>query len=217
MTPKGFTLDLRHAPFNERYIDKLRGVINIALATHTRTMAIIMLLRFPDYNDCDDSIANTPDMSSGVFSRFIESLDAKITAYQRRLQSRGQRIYTCKLTYAWVREYGAEGKPHYHAVLFVNKDTFCSLGDFTRRSDNLGSFIEEAWSSALKTQDTPEYRTLVHFPDNPLYYLNGNADNFEAASAYESLSFRLSYLAKERSKIYSREQRSFGGSQGRKP
>lgn len=214
MIAKDFTLDLRHAPFNENYIEKLRTAINIALATHTRTMAIVMLLRFPDYNNRDDSITSVPDMSSGVFSRFIESLDAKITAFQRRLQSRGQRTYPCKLTYAWVREYSMEGKPHYHAVLFVNKDTFCSLGNFTRRSDNLGSFIEEAWLSALRIYYAPEYRTLVHFPDNPLYYLKSNADNSD--TTYESLTFRLSYLAKERSKIYNRHARSFGCSQNRK-
>jgi len=213
MTRRHFTLDSRHAPFNESYIEKLHNTVELALATHKRTMAIMVLLRFPDYNDIDDSIANAPDMSSGVFSRFIESLDAKITACQKRLKNKQQRIYPCRLTFAWVREYGVDGKPHYHVVLFVNKDTFCSLGDFTRRGDNLGSFIEEAWSSALRIQYAPEYRTLVHFPDNPLYYLDGKADDFN--TTYDSLTFRLSYLAKERSKIYSRQARSFGCSQGR--
>lgn len=71
MTQKHFILDLRHAPLNLSYIKKPRTIISIALATHTRTMAIMLLLRFPDYNNRDDSIVSAPDMSSDVFSRLL--------------------------------------------------------------------------------------------------------------------------------------------------
>ncbi|MDI0637976.1 inovirus Gp2 family protein, partial [Escherichia coli] len=57
----------------------------------------------------------------------------------------------------------------------------------------------------------PEYRTLVHIPDNPLYYLDANATDYRAV--YDKLTFRVSYFAKERTKLYSRDERSFGCSQ----
>nr|WP_105597210.1 inovirus-type Gp2 protein [Cronobacter sakazakii] len=74
--------------------------------------------------------------------------------------------------------------------------------------------MEEAWSSVLRLHYTPEYRTLVHFPDNPLNDLDSNTDNSD--TTYKSLTFRLSYLAKERRKIYNRHARSFECSQDRK-
>ena len=75
----------------------------------------------------------------------------------------------------------------------------------------LASLIREAWLSALQLGPYPEYRTLVHIPDNPLYYLDVN--NLDYKTVYDKLTFRLSYFAKERTKSYSRNERSFGCSQ----
>ncbi|EMX2993797.1 inovirus-type Gp2 protein, partial [Escherichia coli] len=47
--------------------------------------------------------------------------------------------------------------------------------------------------------------------DNPLYYLDVN--NLDYKTVYDKLTFRLSYFAKERTKSYSRDERSFGCSQ----
>lgn len=80
-----------------------------------------------------------------------------------------------------------------------------------RRGTGLASLIREAWLSALQLGPYPEYRTLVHIPDNPLYYLDANATDYRAV--YDKLTFRLSYFAKERTKSYSRDERSFGCSQ----
>nr|WP_267483580.1 MULTISPECIES: inovirus-type Gp2 protein [Photorhabdus] len=38
----------------------------------------------------------------------------------------------------------------------------------------MASLIQEAWLSALQLSHQPEYRTLIHFPENPLYYLDTN-------------------------------------------
>jgi len=214
MISEQFIINKRHAPFNERYLIRLDKTINLALSYHLRTMAVVLALRFPDYHDIGDTVISTPDMSTGVFSRFIEALNARIEAYQHRLLKIGQRIYPCQVTYAWTREYGEQGKPHYHVALFVNNDTFRNLGRYAIEGNNLGSFIEEAWCSALKIEDVHENRKLVHFTKNGLYYINRNAIEFNGV--YQALSFRLSYFAKERSKYYSRQDRSFGCSQPRR-
>ncbi|MDD8173357.1 inovirus Gp2 family protein [Escherichia coli] len=52
---------------------------------------------------------------------------------------------------------------------------------------------------------------MACFHDNPLYYLDVNATDYRAV--YDKLTFRLSYFAKERTKSYSRDERSFGCSQ----
>lgn len=207
-------VDSRHAPFNHSYLNKLAEVTKMSLEKHHRTMAVILLLRLPEYSNNDDTLTCLPNVEQGLVSRFIESLKAKIHALKIKKVRQGLRVHPCCIHYAWVREISEEGKPHYHAVLFVNHDTFANLGHFTHEGDNLGSLIEEAWLSALGLQDIPEYRTLVHFPQNPLYFLNSNANNFD--EVYRSLMFRLSYFAKEKSKTYNKAERSFGCSQRRR-
>ena len=198
-----------YAPYNNHYLNRLKQTLDFALTIHPRTLAVILILRYPDYLDNGDSIQHSPNMGQGVFSRFIESLNAKMLAYQRRKKLAGKRVYHCKVNYSWVKEWTTEGKPHYHAVLYFNHDTFFNLGNL-RRSNNLGSFIQEAWCSALSINSGQEYSTLVHFPENSLYILNINYPYFD--QTYQDLLLRLSYFAKERSKIYNKQERTFGSS-----
>lgn len=196
-------LDQRHSPFNTMYLQRMLRVINNATAQYPRTMAVRVDLRLPD---------NHFNIRTGLLSRFIESLDAKIEARYRKKIKQGIRSYPCHLRYAWVREVGeVNEKSHYHLVLFVNKDTFNGLGGYGEEGTGLASLIREAWLSALQLSTCPEYRALVHIPDNPLYYLDVNAQDYGAV--YDKLTFRLSYFAKERTKSYSPDERSFGCSQ----
>lgn len=196
-------LDRRHAPFNTTYLQRILRVRENATAEHTRTMAVRVDLRLPD-----EILINR----QGLMSRFIESLDAKIAARYRSKLKQGKRTYPCHLRYAWVREVGEiNQKSHYHMVLFVNNDTFNGLGSYGDDGTGLASLIREAWLSAIQLSQQPEYRKLVHFPDNPLYYLDVNSADYR--DIYDQLTFRLSYFAKERTKDYNREERSFGCSQ----
>ncbi|EAM7491246.1 inovirus Gp2 family protein [Salmonella enterica] len=206
-----YNLDNRHAPFNKRYLERMWMVLNNAINQHSTTLAVIAILRLPEYRDIGDSISSIPDHNGNIMSRFVESLREKITAYQKRKAKQNIRVHYSELRYAWVREYESGKKPHYHIVLLFNHDTFNTLGHYRNESDNLGTLIADAWLSALSLSAFPEYRTLVHFPDNPLYYLHAHSTDF--VDIYNSLTFRLSYFAKERSKIYSRDNRSFGCSQ----
>nr|WP_249681911.1 inovirus-type Gp2 protein [Pectobacterium polaris] len=47
----------------------------------------------------------------------------------------------------------------------------------------------------LGLSNQPDYRTLVHFPGNPLYYLDINAGDY--LTVYGQLTFRLRYFAKK--------------------
>lgn len=205
-------LDLRHAPFNNRYLQRIAGVVNNALAVHPRTMAFRVDLHLPEYRDTDDSIICDANISQGLLSRFIESLNVRVLTLLNHKKKEGKRTYPSQLRYIWIRELSANGKPHYHIVLFVNKDTFNTLGSYDATGSGVASLIQAAWLSALGLPVCAEYLPLVHFPSNPRYYLNSRTISF--TKTYGELMFRLSYMAKERSKLYSPAQRSFGCSQG---
>lgn len=197
-------LDLRQEPFNTTYLQRILRVIDNATTEHARTMAVRVDLRLPD----DILITR-----QNLISRFIESLNTKITARYNSKLKQGKRSYNSHQRYAWVREVGETShKSHYHMVLFLNNDTFNGLGSYGEDATGLASLIKEAWLSALDLSHRPELWILARFPDNPLYYLDFNSNSYRVV--YDQLVFRLSYFAKERTKDYSREERSFGCSQG---
>ena len=63
---------------------------------------------------------------------------------------------------------------------------------------------------ALKVISVHEYRTLVSFNNTPHILEALREDRFEKQR--KQLQGHLSYFAKERTKVYNREARSFGGS-----
>lgn len=203
-------LDLRQAPFNQHYLQRLSDVLQLAQDEYPRTLAIRIDLRLSPEWIAEDSVCCNPNTSGDLLSRFISSLRAKIAHYRHRLKRSGKRAHPCRLRYFWVREIDTAVYPHYHVVLFLNKDLFRGLG----RADNpqsLWRMIQSAWTSALDLRDYDEYRSLVEFPDNPVYVLDTNANDY--SEHYKRLVFRLSYLAKERTKAYSSRERSMGCSQ----
>lgn len=205
-------LDQRHAPFNPAYLQRIAQVLSNTLNDHPRTTVIRVDPRLPEYRDMGDSIVCSPDLSQGLMSRFIESLNAKITAYLRRKAREDKRVHRCSLRYLWVREQpDLSGKKHYHTALLLSTDSFNALGSYDEKGTGLASLIQEAWLSALGMREWPEYRELVHFPDNPLYFLDLNRGGFR--ETLDDLTRRLSYMAKQRTKIYNSKERSFGCSQ----
>lgn len=163
----------RKVPFNTHYLQQIMKVIWNALNDHSRTTVIRVDLRLPEYRDIGDSILSAPDLSQGLMSRFIESLKEKITTYLQRKAREGKRIHRSTLRYIWVREQpDLGGKKHYHIALLVNTDSFNSLGSYDDNGTGLASLIQKAWLSALRMRDYQEYRELVHFPDNPMSFLD---------------------------------------------
>lgn len=203
-------LDLRQAPFNQHYLQRLGDVLQSAQEEYPRTLAIRIDLRLSPEWITEDSVCCNPNMSGDLLSRFISSLKAKIAHYQYRLKRSGKRAHPCRLRYFWVREIDTVVYPHYHVVLFLNKDLFRGLGS-AENPQSLWRMIQGAWMSALDLRDYDEYRPLVEFPDNPVYVLDINASDY--SEHYKRLVFRLSYLAKQRTKAYSSRERSMGCSQ----
>jgi len=200
----------KFGPLNQKYMSRMSDIISKATSAHVRTSVFTFILRLPEYRDRGDSIASAPDLSPGLMERFKGGVKSRIAAHQLRLKRKKSQVCPTDLRYFWVREVGeASGKDHYHVAIFVNKDTFRGLGDYSKEEHNLGSYISEAWLSALGLLDFPEYRTLVTF--RKTHYLEFlHVDRY--AQQYLGLLNHLDYFAKEHSKDYDKEERSFGGS-----
>ncbi|WP_208474273.1 YagK/YfjJ domain-containing protein, partial [Escherichia coli] len=71
-------------------------------------------------------------------------------------------VHATSLRYFWCREFGKMyGRKHYHVILLLNKDTWCSPGDFTVPS-SLATLIQLAWCSTLHLEPW-QGNGLVHF------------------------------------------------------
>ncbi len=94
-------------------------------------------------------------------------------------------------------------------ALFLNKDVYFCLGDVTNDSGNLSSMIKGAWASALGIEYF-EVKSSVHFLSNSTYYIYKEKESYQ--ETYRQCFYRLSYLAKTDTKIYSNGLKNFSTS-----
>ncbi len=86
----------------------------------------------------------------------------RIQPSHRKKRRAKKLVLATTLRYFWCREFGKEkGRKHYHVILLLNKDTWCSPGDFSEPS-SLATMILEAWCSALHLEAW-QGDGLVHF------------------------------------------------------
>lgn len=204
---------LPNKTYIEEYLNRIEFVLNKALTEHPRMFAIRFDLHMP-------RLPNDPDFpfhyTDKVISRFIASLKAKFIADLERKRKNSKRFHPCTFRYLWSKELSITGLPHYHVVIFLNNDTYNSIGSYNKQGCNNYSRIVESWASALNSESWPlieerlfeEARNLVSFPeDTPMYYVNVNDINYH--QVYSSLFRRLSYFAKNETKCW-RSGRNIG-------
>lgn len=169
-----------------------------ALKAYPRVLMLRVDLRLPNVQAATDA---------AVISRFIDSLKVKIAVYLLRKHREGNRKRMTDLRYIWAKEYGERnGKKHYHMVLLLNREVWCSAGNYNDPA-SLAGLIKQAWCSALRV-GTQEYATLAHFPESPVYWIDrGNNEQLQEAL------LRASYLAKDHTKVTGDGERNFGCSQ----
>ena len=195
----GMPIIWQRGPYIYNYLQRIDETIREALNEHKTIMAVRVELRLPTQFDW------MRHSGRPVFSRFIASLKAKIKARKDRTERSGSRFHATNVHYVWVREFGEEGKPHYHCVLFFNKQTFRNLGEYNPQSNSLFSMIDNAWHSALGLADG-----LVSFPSrkdssSPIYWIRRGED-------YSELFYRVSYFAKLATKRFGLNSHNFGTS-----
>ncbi|MDS1311214.1 inovirus Gp2 family protein [Marinobacter xiaoshiensis] len=195
----GMPLVWQQGPFIHNYLQRIDETIQGALQEHPSVMAVRVDLRLPFQFDwrCQ------PDWRP-VFSRFTASLKSKIKARQAKKIRDGIRFHPTEVHFIWTREFGQNGHPHYHCVLFFNKQTFRGLGEFNPYSGSLYGMISSAWASALG-MDAHVADGLVSIPRNPIYRIRNG-------ERYDDLFRRISYFAKLASKLFGSGSHNFGTS-----
>lgn len=186
---------------NEFYRSRIEQTIDLTLQDCPRVMVVRVDLRFPDYYPYHE-------YSKPYISRFFESLKERIRNDTRRKGTRWNKPITSTLDYAWVREVGhIKEKNHYHLMLLVDKDVYYRLGDFNEDEGTLVSIIRKAWCSALGVP-YPDMKHLVDISRLSPIYLNRNSP--PSPDQLWNLNESISYMAKEATKQYGPDQRSFG-------
>lgn len=189
-------------PLIVEYLQSIDETMWAATHDHPRTLMIRFDPRLPAIGEF---------LSDRFMSRFLASLKAQIEADLKRKARRGGRVHPCHLRYVWAREQDSSPRPHFHCVLFINRDAYHCLGDFRADDGNMAARIKKAIASALGIP--VEYAAgLVHFPDGGVHVLDVNATDFHyrRAVAFECAS----YLAKAATKYYGSRARHFGYSKG---
>ncbi|KJZ09289.1 hypothetical protein TW85_22425 [Marinomonas sp. S3726] len=185
---------------NEHYLSRIKITVDQSLKRSKRLVAFRFDLRFP---------ANYQGDTEKVITKFFDSFKAKLKAIEKRQFRLGKRVYKSNLTYIWVRERYNSNNDHFHVVIMLNKDAFHSFGKLNSVNPNLATRIMASWASALSLKDTnKDARGLIHQAKNGMYVFNEKDDNY--SEKYEAFFKRLSYFAKDRTKVYGTGRRSFG-------
>lgn len=195
----GLPVQQDKGPFVLSYLERLKQTIDLALAQYRRVFAFRVDLRLPVGQLLPDET-----FTNEIISRFIASFKAKIAHNRRRALAVYQYAHECDVSYVWAREIGERDRPHYHLVILLNRDAYCTLGNFTSKQSNIFHRLEEAWASAL---GLPVYAVtgLVEIPENPTYDLRRDDQ-----PSIEAFFYRASYLCKAATKSYGDGQHGFG-------
>lgn len=196
---QGFPVQKMHAPLIVEYLNLLYLTMQRALNEHPRVFAFRVDLRLPANLDSNPYLG-----SNIVIERFVESFKAKVRHNRNLAKRKFGRAHDTTVRYVWAREIGRCGRPHFHFVIFLNSDAFCSLGVFEPGRENMFNRLQEAWASAL---GLPACTTvgLVEIPDNPCYYLRRGDP-----TSMDDLFYRASYLCKAATKTYGNGCHGFG-------
>ncbi len=108
--------------FNPFWQQRITDTLLNALKAYPRVLMLRVDLRLPNVPAATDA---------AVISRFIDSLKVKIAMYLLRKHREGNRKRMTDLRYIWAKEYGERnGKKHYHMVLLLNREVWCSAGNY---------------------------------------------------------------------------------------
>jgi hypothetical protein len=185
---EGLTINQHVGYMGERYLYKLKSTAMKALEEHHRTLAVRFDLRLP---------TSGVKFQTFMISEFIRRLRMYIANDLKNKSISGSRVHPCNMRYSWAKEQNISDNPHYHCVIYLNKDCYYSVGDINANEGNLASIIKRAWADTLG-MNINNTRGLVQFCGE--CQLDANSAWIEQ---YLSDYFVvISYLAKVHTKNY---------------
>lgn len=206
---KGINLTSRENELLEDRVNKIYEVLVQATNSFPRTFAFRVDLRFPHGYKFGETFP--------YMKKFFGSLESQITEELKRRKRRFSSVSEERLRYIWCKEIDKSENPHYHLVIFLNKDNFQSLGDFKRvirderKCKHLYQMLLCAWSRVLGIE-LEEAHKAVYIPENATYKVRSFEGEVVAGNDdFTKLFNRSIYLAKARTQAIG-VSRSFGRS-----
>ncbi|MEZ9494936.1 inovirus Gp2 family protein [Vibrio splendidus] len=186
----------------EEYLKSMEQVLNNALAEHPRSLAVRVDLNLPkDFNDD----------SSEVITRFFRSLKSQVDAdIKKKSKNAWCKYRYCTIRYVWAKECCTSTSSHYHVMMFFNRDIYNCLGLLENGRSNLAIRIRNAWKRSVSACYEGTERAMVHFPTQGVYSVSNKNETKEQVK--NRVFYRMSYLAKLRSKNYGDSKKNFGAS-----
>jgi hypothetical protein len=197
---EGLRVQTERGPLVVPYLKRSKHVLEQSLQQYGRTFAFRLDLRFPAGFSFPLINNNT------VMERFFASFKARVRYNRDRALADNRYAHDTLVRYIWCREFGQHGIPHYHLVILLNYNAFCTLGIFELGRDNLFNQAHSAWASSLGL-DIFSTTGLVEFPENPFYILRRGDQQ-----AIGDFFYRASYLCKAHTKHYGDGTHGFGSS-----
>lgn len=197
---QGLPVYTDRGPLVLEYLGRSKEVIDRARKDYARVFAFRFDLRFPA-GHCASYFDD-----NRVLDRFFASFKDKIRHNRNRARESNRNAHDSVVRYIWCREIGQHGIPHYHVVVLLNNDAFCTLGRYELGGDNIFNRLHEAWASALG-RSVEGVVGLVEFPKNPFYLLTR-----DDPATMADFFFRVSYLCKADTKCYGDWVHTFGTS-----
>ena len=202
----------RNYSFNVDNLEKILSVSESALKHYSRVFAFRVDLRFQQDPAFGMYLALKPESGSRIIKEFFSRLKWLIERDESERRYEGKRVHSTEIRYVWAKEQTADAPcPHYHMMIFLNRDTYFKLGKFDSVEMNLANKVRMAWFKALSDDDVTIAfcieKGLVHFPKNPEYHF-GKGDEEQ----FYMMLMRAAYLAKQNTKRRGEGYRCFDGS-----
>lgn len=197
-TFKNMKVQVEHLPMIDEYLNDLYNTMEGAVGDYSRVLA----LRVDPVIPAEINDMMTLEDHKGLTSKFIQSLKSIIKHDRERKRQSGW-VPDTKVRYVWCREFGTNGKPHYHFFLLLNRDAYHLPGRASSPNENLCNRISRAWYSALGVEWDPQY-PWIHIPQNPVYWIDR-----DDANSFQDAFHRASYLCKTATKQYGIGLRAF--------
>ncbi|MGD1502510.1 inovirus Gp2 family protein [Vibrio harveyi] len=206
---KGINLTSKEKELLEDRVNKIYEVLTQATNCFPRTFAFRVDLRFPRGYKFGETFP--------YMKKFFGSLESQIAGELKRRKRRFRTVSEERLRYIWCKEINKSENPHYHLVIFLNKDNFYSLGDFKRvirdecKCKHLYQMLLCAWSRVLGIELEEAHR-VIYIPENAAYKIR-SFEGEVVAGNYDFIKLfnRSIYLAKARTQAIG-ASRSFGRS-----
>lgn len=180
-------------PFYSPYQDKLVAVIAQAQKAHSRTLAVRLKLWL--------SLGSLTERRHWLSADFIDALQTVLASY-----SREHNTPESQLSYLWTRD---ERLPCYHAVLFMNQDTFDADTARTHCADSLDQLLSRAWGNV---QGFSGLSAASPFCErvNDVYLLDLNHCDYR--EELNRLVWHISDMARDRARVTNPEARALESS-----